>query len=552
MGLYVDKVIIEGEEYTFNRDRGPYLMSGMESYEMCFDEIYANRKEWIEVLMSYAHMEYTYIEPDVNSVTENHRRAKIKLDNYELYEIGEVLFTPTILDDTRRAYILKVVSKSGGYVEVEAIRGKRIGDIDNCVPTISIGECLARMKMLVAGGESRLIAGEGIYALDAETYVVMSDRWHEMADATELEEIVLYVNENTRSLKYTPVISSYMKKGTLSGDAMHAAYEAAGAVWDGTSWTVNGYSGLSNEEVRKMYNRADMPELLFRKMWNIACRSVSEAGYGRYNEDSGYYELNGILDMTYEEALSVYVNTSILSDIGYYINASSISDIVNTVPCRTTIPCRCGCVFVQVAITKMNIECLAQSFRSLTYTPSTCVEESRYSLQVNGMPMLRCIRDVYDVENLKNNYGYATIASSQLLKYISIQKLNKQLNMYDGTGRLTYYSYHYVINNAQSGAKIVINRTDYSYITGELDPTTLYKGIALFGEEPYIPYEKNSKVIPVNVYWREERPVKGINGSYVYPSFEEYYAENQDNFATAEDWQALATLAEEKGVTIMS
>ena len=124
--------------------------------------------------------------------------------------------------------------------------------------------------------------------------------------------------------------------------------------------------------------------------------------------------------------------------------------------------------------------------------------------------------------------------------------------MYEGTGRLTYYSYHYVINNAQSGARIVINRTDYSYITGALDPTTLYKGIALFGEEPYIPYEKNSKVIPVNVYWREERPVKGINGSYVYPSFEEYYAENQDNFATAEDWQALATLAEEKGVTIMS
>ena len=42
-------------------------------------------------------------------------------------------------------------------------------------------------------------------------------------------------------------------------------------------------------------------ELLFRDMWNTACRT-----YGKYNEETGFYELNGLADITYEQALVIY------------------------------------------------------------------------------------------------------------------------------------------------------------------------------------------------------------------------------------------------------
>ena len=41
-------------------------------------------------------------------------------------------------------------------------------------------------------------------------------------------------------------------------------------------------------------------EELFRDIWNDACGS-----YGCYNADTGYYELNGITDITYEEAIAI-------------------------------------------------------------------------------------------------------------------------------------------------------------------------------------------------------------------------------------------------------
>ena len=46
---------------------------------------------------------------------------------------------------------------------------------------------------------------------------------------------------------------------------------------------------------------AQAKELLFRDMWNNACRT-----YGKYNEETGFYELNGLADITYEQALVIY------------------------------------------------------------------------------------------------------------------------------------------------------------------------------------------------------------------------------------------------------
>lgn len=43
------------------------------------------------------------------------------------------------------------------------------------------------------------------------------------------------------------------------------------------------------------------PPRLFIAQWNAACGK-----YGRYNPETGYFELNGLTDITYEEALKIY------------------------------------------------------------------------------------------------------------------------------------------------------------------------------------------------------------------------------------------------------
>ena len=54
---------------------------------------------------------------------------------------------------------------------------------------------------------------------------------------------------------------------------------------------------------------------VFVDMWNSACGI-----YGKYNADTGYFELNGLVDITYKEAVLIYANRRHLSleSHGYY------------------------------------------------------------------------------------------------------------------------------------------------------------------------------------------------------------------------------------------
>lgn len=61
----------------------------------------------------------------------------------------------------------------------------------------------------------------------------------------------------------------------------------------------------ANEAAQNANNAATLAaqakELLFRDMWNEACGAD-----GKYNEETGFYELNGLTDITYEEAIRIY------------------------------------------------------------------------------------------------------------------------------------------------------------------------------------------------------------------------------------------------------
>lgn len=59
---------------------------------------------------------------------------------------------------------------------------------------------------------------------------------------------------------------------------------------------------------------ADAKKQLFIDLWNRACRrkpagfSESQAYiYGKYNAETGYFELNGLTDITYEQAIDIFI-----------------------------------------------------------------------------------------------------------------------------------------------------------------------------------------------------------------------------------------------------
>ena len=55
----------------------------------------------------------------------------------------------------------------------------------------------------------------------------------------------------------------------------------------------------------------EKPDASFIVMWNLACGI-----YGCYNEATGYFELNGLTDITYQQALSIYGAGAISSPNG--------------------------------------------------------------------------------------------------------------------------------------------------------------------------------------------------------------------------------------------
>lgn len=69
--------------------------------------------------------------------------------------------------------------------------------------------------------------------------------------------------------------------------------------------TLEGFEKLTREELKKD---------LFIDLWNDACGE-----YGKYNKETGFFELNGLTDITYEEALIIYNEKGNFFEYGKFI-----------------------------------------------------------------------------------------------------------------------------------------------------------------------------------------------------------------------------------------
>lgn len=79
------------------------------------------------------------------------------------------------------------------------------------------------------------------------------------------------------------------------------------------------------EQAQVKANLAISKMELFIDLWNEACGS-----FGRYNPETGYFELNGLTDITYEEAVKIY---------RYYSPTGYVRQRYWSAKIRTNIPC---------------------------------------------------------------------------------------------------------------------------------------------------------------------------------------------------------------------
>ena len=67
---------------------------------------------------------------------------------------------------------------------------------------------------------------------------------------------------------------------------------------------LNDDSNLANTLIT---TTSDAWKELFIKLWDCACKETNPyCEYGKYNRETGYFELNGLTDITYEEALEIF------------------------------------------------------------------------------------------------------------------------------------------------------------------------------------------------------------------------------------------------------
>ena len=201
------------------------------------------------------------------------------------------------------------------------------------------------------------------------------------------------------------------------------------------------------------------PPRSFIDLWNAACGT-----YGRYNPETGFFELNGITDLTITEAeeILLYYTRRTFNSL-YYAHHKS-----NT---RTFIP-------PKTPSTKVSMQMFcANSGRLEKVVFSENVVGSDMYAAFAGCRRLREIQGVIIAPYA--NYS-AAFNSCERLEEVRIQRLGHSVSFKDSSN-LSFESISYMIENATNTAAITItlHPTAYARVTDELFAQAAAKNITI-------------------------------------------------------------------------
>ncbi len=183
------------------------------------------------------------------------------------------------------------------------------------------------------------------------------------------------------------------------------------------------------------------PPLAFIDIWNNA-----SGKYGKYNDETGYFELNGLIDITYEEAINIYNNRIVFPfasriDSGTNIRTNLIcfNTPLNLLDATPDV----GSFIRNNYIKVLNISSLSPSYNLRPYHCANFISSSSLTKVIG-------ILDLFYVSNTLN-----LIRSAPLLETFFI--LNVKCNLSLGSApKLNLESFEYLVTNAVNTIPIAI------------------------------------------------------------------------------------------------
>lgn len=247
---------------------------------------------------------------------------------------------------------------------------------------------------------------------------------------------------------------------------------------------------MSNKRELSVADKAKMA--VFIDMWNRECAYKGVADYfGRYNEQTGYFELNGITDITYEEALRIwarsehghmaYSSTPLHS---YKFSSGGVwAETRDYVHCRTYFPIKCNGGY--------NAGNLQSAFRGNT-TVEAIAFVSGYGVCFSNLGYMKeTFRSCTKLRRIIGNIGYPYLDNNTFMECESLEELD--ISMYvdsDTFGNLNLQwspnlsdeSIARIINKAklqkpENSMSLVLHPAAYARVTDELFATALEKNI---------------------------------------------------------------------------
>lgn len=188
-----------------------------------------------------------------------------------------------------------------------------------------------------------------------------------------------------------------------------------------------------------------------------ALRALFVARGAVWNEKTGFYELNGLLDITEREMLTIYQQTGFIYNppYNYFLNAQSSMNLVSF---RTN--------FQMVINTPQAFPYLVTAQNIEVYNPGLDIYEYKAAdgYILYSSPKLRSINGVIDCVNAKNIHSTYNVPK---LESIKLKNLKINFNLFSGAS-LSYESVMYIINNAANTIPIIL--TLHANATARLTP----------------------------------------------------------------------------------
>lgn len=228
-------------------------------------------------------------------------------------------------------------------------------------------------------------------------------------------------------------------------------------VVDGTNF--EDYDKITREQLKKD---------LFIDMWNIACADTKAEG--GYNNDTGYFELNGLTDITYTEAIEIYtysfpianMSTNILNKIYRYI----LKNI------RTLFP-----ITIENHGSTVDISSLFQYAKIKKIVFQKKNNYSSYPTNIENVFKSDSITEIRNF-GVANKVTGTDTAFSDCKNLVILELDNLMVNLsLRVCSLLNYYSFNYIISHAKntSPINITVHQNVYNALLNQ-DTTYLFNG----------------------------------------------------------------------------